>query len=232
MSSRSMGVTNVRLRSATTSLVRASPACSFSLTTRTNASVSFGKSSSSRARASAVPTAFAEAALKRRLNSLFCGFSVRRANESPFRPSLPTRRGETASGSVGSPRSSHFRTPGHSCSSRIRHHAVQLHSHDVATGRVKARPARRPGSQRDHRHSIRCRGGGPRRAYTVPPAAGSCDELCVILCRRIGARGFATSTLARAARRSEPPRAPRRCEACAPSCGRRRRSRRAPFDRA
>ena len=65
MSSRSNGVTNVRLSRSTTSCVRRSPSCSASLMSRASVSRSFGKPSSSRTSSRAIATLFSAARLYR-----------------------------------------------------------------------------------------------------------------------------------------------------------------------
>src|SRR2546426_4687916 len=78
MSSRSNGVTNVRLRRSTTSRVRRSPSCSTSLI-----SLRFvpfdGNPSRSCTSWREIPTALSEACSRSRKNCLFCGTSEMRA---------------------------------------------------------------------------------------------------------------------------------------------------------
>src|SRR3954451_20394549 len=79
MSSRSKGVTNVRLSRSTTSCVKRSPSCSSSLMSRARSSRESGKLSSSSISACAMATVLAAARLKRSKNSRFCGTRLRRA---------------------------------------------------------------------------------------------------------------------------------------------------------
>src|SRR6266567_6014135 len=78
MSSRSNGVTNVRLRRSTTSRVRRSPSCSSSLISRRLVPFE-GNASRSRTSCREIPTALSEARSRRRKNCLFCGTSEMRA---------------------------------------------------------------------------------------------------------------------------------------------------------
>src|SRR5438093_5824206 len=78
MSSRSNGVTNVRLRRSTTSRVRRSPSCSSSLISRRFVPFD-GKASRSRTSWREMPTALSEARSRSRKNCLFCGTSEMRA---------------------------------------------------------------------------------------------------------------------------------------------------------
>src|SRR3954464_5622878 len=81
MSSRSSGVTKVRLRRSITSWVRRSPSCSSSRMSSSFPRVS-GQSSSSSTRARAISRAFSEAWVKSWKNSRFCG--VRRRAMAEF----------------------------------------------------------------------------------------------------------------------------------------------------
>src|SRR6266581_5780984 len=78
MSSRSNGVTNVRLRRSTTSRVRRSPSCSSSLTSLRLVPFD-GNASSSWTSCREMPTALSEARSRSRKNCLFCGTSEMRA---------------------------------------------------------------------------------------------------------------------------------------------------------
>src|SRR6266542_2096403 len=78
MSSRSKGVTNVRLRRSTTSRVTRSPSCSSSLISRRRLS-SEGNSSSNWMRRREISTALADARANSSKNSRFCGTSEIRA---------------------------------------------------------------------------------------------------------------------------------------------------------
>src|SRR6266550_1567308 len=78
MSSRSNGVTNVRLRRSTTSRVRRSPSCSSSLISRRLVPFD-GKASSSWTSWREISTALSEARSRSRKNCLFCGTSEMRA---------------------------------------------------------------------------------------------------------------------------------------------------------
>src|SRR5919197_1390868 len=75
MSSRSKGVTNVRLSRSTTSWVSRSPSCSRSLIWSISARPSSGKRSSSFTRRRAISTAFADAPAYSSKNSCLCGVS-------------------------------------------------------------------------------------------------------------------------------------------------------------
>src|SRR6266511_4811033 len=78
MSSRSKGVTNVRLRRSTTSRVSRSPSCSSPFISRRRLP-SAGNSSSSWTRRREISTAFADARANSSKNSRFCGTSEIRA---------------------------------------------------------------------------------------------------------------------------------------------------------
>src|SRR3954447_10818616 len=82
MSSRSNGVTKVRLRRSTSSRVTRSPSCSASLISRTRFS-SDGNSSRSWTSRRAMPTAFSDARANRTKNSRFCGTRLRRGIAAP-----------------------------------------------------------------------------------------------------------------------------------------------------
>src|SRR5947207_13229652 len=79
MSSRSNGVTKVRLRRSTTSCVRRSPSCSRSLICFIRPPPSSGKLSRSCTRSRAISTVFADACVYSEKNSRFWGVSRRRA---------------------------------------------------------------------------------------------------------------------------------------------------------
>src|SRR4051812_23815496 len=78
MSSRSNGVTNVRLRRSTTSWVSRSPSCSSSLISLRSAPLD-GNASRRPTSSLAIPTALSEARSSNRKNCLFCGTSEMRA---------------------------------------------------------------------------------------------------------------------------------------------------------
>src|SRR5213593_943087 len=83
MSSRSNGVTNVRLRSEITSCVSRSPSCSSSLISRIKPWPSSGNRCSSSASSREISTVFADAWENSAKNSRFCGFSLS-ASGAPF----------------------------------------------------------------------------------------------------------------------------------------------------
>src|SRR5436190_2000562 len=102
MSSRSKGVTNVRLSRSTTSRVSRSPTCSSSLMSRSSPSPGGNASSSSTSRR-AISTVFRAARLQRTKNSRFCGTSETTAREfvrSPGRRRGGRRRSRAARGRV------------------------------------------------------------------------------------------------------------------------------------
>src|SRR5581483_4711622 len=83
MSSRSSGVTNVRLRRPITSCVSRSPSCSSSRMSRSRSRFS-GQSSSSSTSSRAISRAFAEACVNKSKKPRFCGVRRRRAMPGGF----------------------------------------------------------------------------------------------------------------------------------------------------
>src|SRR5712691_4115420 len=104
MSSRSNGVTNVRLSRSTTARVSRSPACSASLMRLISSTPVSGKPSSNSTSSREMSTAFDEAAANSEKNSRLCGVSLSSNLIAPLLSLLFTFHSLQATGSDGRPR--------------------------------------------------------------------------------------------------------------------------------